>query len=53
MTKGYYVSNGYYGYVEDDDHYMLFASEADYQEYVAAQEEESIYNNAVYGKDEY
>ena len=30
--KGYSVDNGYMGYV--DGRYMLFASEADYLEYV-------------------
>lgn len=29
--KGYYVSNGYMGYV--DGNYMLFADETDYKEY--------------------
>lgn len=29
--KGYYVANGYMGYV--DGAYMLFANEADYEEY--------------------
>lgn len=30
--KGYYVSNGYMGYVNGD--YQLFADETDYMEYV-------------------
>ena len=29
--KGYYISNGYMGYVNGT--YMLFASEADYKDY--------------------
>lgn len=29
--KGYYVANGYMGYV--DGTYMLFADETDYEEY--------------------
>ena len=31
MIKGYFVSEGYMGYV--DGVYMLFADEEDYQEY--------------------
>ena len=53
MRKGYNVSNGYYGYIEGEDHYMLFASEADYNEYMDSDEEEPIYNNAGMEKDEY
>lgn len=30
--KGYYVSNGYMGYVNGD--YQLFADESDYVEYI-------------------
>ncbi len=30
--KGYYVSNGYMGYVNGD--YQLFADETDYMEYM-------------------
>lgn len=30
--KGYPVSNGYMGYI--DGEYLLFASEADYREYI-------------------
>ncbi len=30
--KGYYVSNGYMGYVNGD--YQLFADESDYMEYI-------------------
>lgn len=30
--KGYYVMNGYMGYVDGD--YMLFADESDYEEYM-------------------
>ncbi len=30
--KGYYVSNGYMGYVNGD--YQLFADETDYEEYI-------------------
>lgn len=30
--KGYYVPNGYMGYVNGD--YQLFASETDYKEYI-------------------
>ena len=30
--KGFYTGNGYMGYV--DGKYMLFASEADYREYI-------------------
>lgn len=32
--KGYNVPYGYMGYVETEGKYMLFASEADYLEYV-------------------
>lgn len=32
--KGYIVTEGYMGYVDGD--YMLFASEADYFEYISA-----------------
>lgn len=31
--KGYYVADGYMGYVEG--RYMLFASDSDYYEYMA------------------
>lgn len=37
MLKGYYVPYGYMGYVEGK--YMLFASEADYVDYVKGDEE--------------
>lgn len=30
--KGYFISDGYMGYVDGD--YMLFASEAEYREYM-------------------
>jgi hypothetical protein len=33
-TKGYFVPDGYMGWVEWLDRYMLFASESDYLEYV-------------------
>ena len=36
--KGFYTGNGYMGYV--DGKYMLFASEADYREYI---EEQPLY----------
>lgn len=32
MVKGYLVAAGYMGWVED--HYMLFATEAEYLEYI-------------------
>lgn len=32
--KGYYVPNGYMGYVPSENCYMLFASESDYIEYI-------------------
>ena len=32
--KGYYTDNGYMGYV--DGKYMLFADEADYEDYYAS-----------------
>ena len=31
IMKGYFVTEGYMGFI--DNHYMLFASEADYREY--------------------
>lgn len=31
--KGYYVADGYMGYV--DGRYMLFASDSDYYEYIS------------------
>lgn len=34
--KGYYVDAGYMGYVENQ--YILFASEADYREYMEGKE---------------
>ena len=33
MIKGYFVSEGYMGYV--DGHWVLFASESDYREYMS------------------
>ena len=32
--KGYYVSDGYMGYIPSEKRYMLFASESDYIEYI-------------------
>lgn len=32
MVKGYFVSNGYMGYV--DGEYLLFADESDYMDYI-------------------
>lgn len=37
MIKGYFVSNGYMGYV--DGEYRLFADETDYIEYMEVQYE--------------
>lgn len=34
MLKGYNVSSGYMGWIEELNKYMLFASERDYIEYV-------------------
>lgn len=44
MLKGYYVPNGYMGWIPDgksrnSGHYCLFASESDYLEYVKEDEE--------------
>lgn len=33
--KGYNVPYGYMGYIESDRKYILFASEADYIEYIS------------------
>lgn len=33
--KGYSVPYGYIGYIESDHKYILFASEADYIEYIS------------------
>ena len=38
MTKGYNTENGYMGFV--DGTYMLFASEADYLDYMEGGDEE-------------
>lgn len=32
MLKGYYTNSGYMGFV--DGHYMLFATESDYEDFV-------------------
>lgn len=32
--KGYLVGEGYMGYVETENRYLLFSSEADYEEYL-------------------
>lgn len=37
--KGYFVSNGYMGWVKWLNDYMLFASESDYKEYLTDIEE--------------
>lgn len=34
MIKGYNVDCGYMGYISEERRYMLFASEADYLDYV-------------------
>lgn len=35
VAKGYYVACGYMGYVAVYNKYMLFASEADYLEFIS------------------
>lgn len=35
MPKGYYIDCGYLGWVEVYHRYVLFASEADYLEYIS------------------
>lgn len=35
MVNGYYVANGYMGYVSATNSYILFATEQDYLEYIA------------------
>lgn len=37
--KGYYVSNGYMGWIPWKREYMLFASEEDYKDYLIDIEE--------------
>ena len=34
MMKGYFVSYGYMGYLPSEERYMLFASEADYIDFL-------------------
>lgn len=34
MMKGYYVPNGYMGYIQQEGKYVLFATETDYYEYI-------------------
>lgn len=42
-VKGYVVDSGYYGWVDSESDYMLFATEGDYLEYIEdnSKEEES------------
>lgn len=35
MLKGYYVGSGYMGWIENENRYQLFASEADYEDYIS------------------
>ena len=40
MKKGYVVQSGYMGWVEELGRYVLFASEADYDEYLESEVED-------------
>ena len=42
MIKGYFVTEGYMGYV--DGRYQLFADETDYIEYMEQKPQRAIYN---------
>lgn len=35
MKKGYYTSQGYMGWVEDENKYILFSSEKEYLDYIS------------------
>ena len=39
--KGYPVSSGYMGYIEEEHQYQLFDTEEDYVEYIRENEEET------------
>ena len=39
--KGYPVSSGYMGYIEEENRYQLFDTEEEYKEYIRESEEES------------
>lgn len=40
MTKGYFVASGYMGWIESEHRFMLFATEADYLDYISENDEE-------------
>ena len=46
--KGYPIATGYMGWVPWYERYMLFATEAEYYEYVRGEENEDEYSNKNY-----
>lgn len=35
MFKGFYVAGGYMGWIEKENRYRLFATEAEYRDYIS------------------
>ena len=51
MLKGYNVSSGYMGWIEELKKYMLFANESDYREYVEDQQVLAFFTTSMVGGD--